>query len=224
MLKKPYNISATGSKSCTYQVVDRCAQRLSMAQVPPPLGWPGLGQVGSGADRLPASFAQGASEFGTLTRFGEVPFLSGRVRSGLHQPGLPSHCFSQVSGLHLVLSGLSRVQVRWCPGGFRCPLSLFSSPNQVITKGCSSSYEMKESRGQDFVLTPLQVRFPWRCTSSDQILPFLQSSGSKFTLSLISNNDDCAEVEDGWLVFRLCSKSFFWRYSVHNDDVLIWWW
>ena len=104
--QKPYNISATGSKSCTYQVVDRCAQRLSMAQVPPPLGWPGLGQVGSGADRLPASFAQGASEFGTLTRFGEVPFLSGRVRSGLHQPvSLFQSGFRSSSGLVRLKSG-----------------------------------------------------------------------------------------------------------------------
>ena len=170
---------------------------------------------------------------------GSPPHLLKEQVSSGPWPGLVRSPFCQVGSGQVSISRAYRltvsvrfqvfiwscqVEVRWCPGGFRCPLSLFSSPNQVITKGCSSSYEMKESRGQDFVLTPLQVRFPWRCTSSDQILSFLQSSGSKFTLSLISNNDDCAEVEDGWLVFRLCSKSFFWRYSVHNDDVLIWWW
>ena len=196
----------------------------------------------------PTPFRGASASTVGLTRFGpggvrcrQAPRLicsRSKVSSG-PWPGLVRSPFCQVGSGRVSISRAYRltvsvrfqvfiwscqVEVRWCPGGFWCPLSLFSSPNQVITKGCSSSYEMKESRGQDFVLTPLQVRFPWRCTSSDQILPFLQSSGSKFTLSLISNNDDCAEVEDGWLVFRLCSKSFFWRYSVHNDDVLIWWW
>ena len=112
---KPRRLSLTSNNRWTSGLSSKnttCIWNL-LHRVPPPLGWPGLGQVGSGADRLPASFAQGASEFGTLTRFGEVPFLSGRVRSGLHQPGLPSHCFSQVSGLHLVLSGWSQVMSRW---------------------------------------------------------------------------------------------------------------
>ena len=64
--------------------------------------WARWGQVQTGS---PPHLLKEQSELGALTRFGEVPFLSGRVRSGLHQPGLPSHCFSQVSGLHLVLSG-----------------------------------------------------------------------------------------------------------------------